>query len=43
MSLVEFGSVLAMKVQTGVLDGVCKLIALRRFRADIVGSRIAVG
>ncbi|HEX4232233.1 MAG TPA: type II toxin-antitoxin system VapC family toxin [Bryobacteraceae bacterium] len=43
LSLVEFESVLAIKVRTGVLDSAGRTIALRRFRADIAGNRIIVG
>jgi uncharacterized protein len=43
LSLVEFESVLAIKVRTGVLDPAGRTIALRRFRADIAGNRIIVG
>lgn len=43
MSLVEFESVLAIKVRTGVLDTTGRTIALRRFRADIARNRIIVG
>jgi uncharacterized protein len=43
LSLVEFESVLAIKIRTGVLDPAGRTIALRRFRADIAGNRIIVG
>jgi len=40
---VEFESVLAIKVRTGVLDTRVRAIALRRFRANIARDRIIVG
>jgi predicted nucleic acid-binding protein len=43
LSLVEFESVLAIKVRTGILDPAGRTIALRRFRADIARNRVIVG
>lgn len=43
LSLVEFESVLAIKVRTGVLDITGQTTALRRFRADISRNRVVVG
>ena len=43
LSLVEFESVLAIKVRTGVLDTRVQAIALHRFRANIARDRIIVG
>ena len=43
LSLIEFESVLAIKVRTGVLDTTGRTIALRRFRADVARNRIIVG
>jgi predicted nucleic acid-binding protein len=43
LSLVEFESALAIKVRTGALDPAGRVLALRRFRADIAGNRIVVG
>ena len=43
LSLVEMESEFAIKVRTGVLDEKGRLLALRRFRADIVRHRVTVG
>lgn len=43
LSLVEFESVLAIKVRTGVLQVADGAVAQRRFRADIARDRIIVG
>jgi predicted nucleic acid-binding protein len=42
LSLVEFESVLAIKLRNGVLDGTGRAIAVRRFRADIARNRLIV-
>ncbi len=43
LSLIEFESVPAIKVRTGVLDPAGQAVAQRRFRADIARSRLVVG